>query len=213
MTGAGSPARTRRRHRPRASPSDRADPPAAGRGSAVAAAAIARRRRDRAIRDGRRRRRRPAAVAVAAPRRRGRRRATARWRGDGVRDVGGRPQRPAAPRQSRRRPAPRPPARRLARATGLVGVLVLGDRAEDRQARRGRERPGRRVPGHDRQAAVADEGLARRAAGSSSARSRSGSRTGRRARPASPSSRADPRRRRRDLVVDVEVDDARCHAL
>ncbi len=97
-------------------------------------------------------------------------------------------------------------------ATALIRILVLADRAEDRQPGRRRQCARRRVAGDDRQPSVRDESLAGQEAevhprgGDPGAVRDDESDTGRRR-------RADPLRRRRDLVVDVEVDDARCHAL
>ena len=83
-------------------------------------------------------------------------------------------------------------------------------RREDRQPGRRRERPRRRVGGHDRQPLVVDQRLAGEEP-EVDPRRRDPRAVRQDERDPRPGRRPDPRRRRGDLVVDVEVDDAVGH--
>ena len=89
--------------------------------------------------------------------------------------------------------------------------VVLGHRREHRQPGRRREGPGRRVGRHDREAPVVDDRLARQQpevhpGGADPGSVRDHERDLRRL------GASDPRGGGGDLVVDVEIDGARCHS-
>ena len=111
----------------------------------------------------------------------------------------------------RQRPAPPSPAAdSLDPSAPRQRRLVLGDRREDRQPGRGRQRPRRRVPGDDRQPLV----VGHRVAGQQpevDPRRRDPRAVRQHDRDARRLGGADARRRRGDLVVDVEVDDPAGH--